>query len=170
MLTSDNHTPKESMLAPATEQSQEDICPACGFYSSVCGSCWKESPGKVQSTASRIDPAENGVTEKYTSNKKLMIVIGNQQFECKSGDVLGRTGTVACQIFSGITTVSGRHVSVQIDSGEWSLTNLPLQPGKLTKNITAVNGRELPIGDSVRLSEVTTLQMSSKCTVTLRVV
>jgi len=174
--TSDNHTPAESMPEPLKEQSQYDAisCRACGatneHYLIQCTSCGKELAVKSDADAPRNEAVENESVSEKTPDKKLMIVVGNQQFECKDGDVLGREGTVACQIFSGIETVSRRHVSVQIHSGEWSLTNLPPQRGKSTKNITVVNGRKLQIGDSVRLSEDTTLQMSTKCTVTLRVV
>lgn len=164
----------ESMNKSVTKQSQDDLItcpdPKCGkpneSHSLVCIYCGTIIAGNSQSDDPRNEAAENEPISEKTSDKKLMIFVGNQQIdECKDGDVLGREGTVACHIFSETKEVSRRHVSVQVRSGEWWLTNLPS-----TTNITIVNGRKLPIGDSVRLSEDTTLQMSTKCTVTLRVV
>jgi hypothetical protein len=176
VTTSDQPIPTESMSAPLTEQSQDNavICPACDatneYYLILCSSCGAELAAKSLSAAPRNEVVKNEPESTKIPDNKLMIVVGNLRCECKDGDVLGRAGTVACQIFSGIGTVSGRHVSVSIRSGEWWLTNLQLQPGKSVKNATIVDGRELAIGDSVRLSKDTMLQMSTKCTVRLQVV
>lgn len=175
VVDTDKEAPTASLTTALTVQNHGDvnICPACGAtnpaYLDFC-TCGIALEAISSPVAPRSEVAENKSASKKSSNKKLIIVVGNQQFECKDGDVLGRVGTVACQIFSGIGTVSGRHVSVQLRSGEWWLTNLPLQPGKDTKNATIVAGRELSIGASVRLTGDTMLQMSTKCTVTLRVV
>ncbi len=49
------------------------------------------------------------------------LVVGARQFECRPGDILGRRGTVASEVFLGIDTVSREHVLVDYRDGRWSL-------------------------------------------------
>jgi len=188
----DTPIPKTSINTPPLETNArgEKICPKCGAKNAnglILCSCGADitsvtaDSGTSQNKSMPSSPIADSPkiikkaiispdAKKNAGDKRLMILAGEHQSECKDGDVLGRHGSVACQLFSGIRTVSSRHVSVQLRDGQWWLTNLPLQSGRTEKNATIVDGCELPIGDSVALSGDHTLQMSSSCTVKLKVV
>jgi predicted component of type VI protein secretion system len=90
--------------------------------------------------------------------------VGAQKFECRDGDFIGREGTVGCQVFSGIGTVSRRHVSLSLRDGQWFLTALAG-----VQNITQLDGRELPRGVPQPLTGEHMLKMSTQCEVRLKV-
>jgi len=136
---------------PAPDKAKP--CPQCGAenesYAVLCSRCGARLDGKA---------------------KKLLLVVGSRSYECKSGDVLGRDGTLACQVFEGIPTVSARHVELQLCNGEWRVVNLPLEPGKTAKNLTALDGREVAIGASVVVTGEHVLRLSTRWEGKLRVV
>jgi hypothetical protein len=80
---------------------------------------------------------------------------------------LGRNGTLANHVFLGIPTISGHHVALELRGEQWLLVNLPLQPGKTAKNATVLDGREIPVGESVALTGEHILKISSRCEVKL---
>jgi hypothetical protein len=94
----------------------------------------------------------------------LSLIVGAAEYECREGDVLGREGTVARQVFSEVKTVSRRHVSVSKRDGQWRVA---IMPGVVNK--TLLDGRELTALGAA-LTGDHTLQMSSQCQVKLRVV
>lgn len=165
---SNNSNKSEAPLSKGMEHSDPKKCLRCGATilpgAINCIGCGE--PVAHDLLSSRNEAADPFANQPLPSvARKLMIVVGDRQFECQDGDVLGREGTVASQIFSDIPTVSRRHVSVQLRSGEWWLTNL-----QTSNNSTIVNGVELPRGEAIRLSADTTLQISSRCHIKLIIV
>ncbi len=135
--------------------------PGCGAVLGQAATLPGECP-PLQASAAPSDLPEGPA-------KKLLLVVGSTSYECKSGDVLGRNGTLANHVFAGIKTVSARHVAVELRAGQWHLINLPIDPGKSQKNPTMLDGRSLSPGQAAPLSGVHTLKMSSGCGVKLRV-
>ncbi|MBI2924308.1 MAG: hypothetical protein HYY24_01235 [Verrucomicrobia bacterium] len=109
------------------------------------------------------------VTVLEPTPSKLWLVVGDQSFECKNGDVLGRAGTVACQVFTGIPTVSRQHVALELRGEIWHAINLPPQTSGAGKRITEIDGREVPIGSAVPLTGEHVLRLSTRCEVRIRV-
>ena len=162
------------------ELRQVKICPRCGAQNdsvdTLCGTCGESvfevlpSPAATGAAASSRDACSDvHVTMLEPTPPKLWLVVGSQSFECKSGDVLGRTGTVACQVFAGIPTVSARHVALELRERVWHMVNLPTQTGRPGKNITQIDGREVPIGSAGVLTAEHVLLLSTRCEVHLRV-
>jgi hypothetical protein len=159
--------------AVASSSRQVKICPKCGRENesfallcghTACGTMLDEvALGRVPAAA--IPLADEASGER--APKRLWLLVGGQSFECRNGDVLGRKGTVACQVFAGIGTVSGQHVSLQLRGGQWQVVNLPLPPGRAGKNVTQLDGHEVEIGDSLPLTGEHVLKMSTQCEVRL---
>ena len=156
------------------------ICPRCAAQNDsidvLCGTCGESIRAVLPSPATTGTPASSNnacsplpVTMLEPTPPKLWLIVGSQSFECKSGDVLGRAGTVACQVFAGIPTVSGRHVALELRDRVWHIINLPVPPGRPGKNVTQVDGREVPIGSAVALTSEHVLRLSTRCEVRLRV-
>lgn len=164
------------------EARQAKRCPQCGdeneSYAMLCsrpgcGALLGDKPPTKEGFRKPLDSQESREldrTRREPNAKRLLLAVGAASFECKSGDVLGREGTLAVDVFIGIATVSARHVALECCRGEWRVTNLALQTGKTAKNITALDGRELAIGASAVLSGEHTLKLSTRCEVKLRVV
>lgn len=70
---------------------------------------------------------------------------------------------------SGIPSVSSHHVALELRAEQWFLVNFPLQAGRTAKNITVLDGREIPVGEAVALTGEHVLKISSRCEVKLRV-
>jgi hypothetical protein len=162
------------------EPQQVKICHRCGAQNDsvdmLCGSCGESiravlpSPAAAGAAASPRDASSPAhVTMLEPTPPKLWLVVGSQSFECKSGDILGRTGTVACQVFTGIPTVSGHHAALELRGGVWHLLNLPPQPGRPGKNVTQIDGRDVPTGDAFPLTGEHVVHLSSRCEVRLRI-
>jgi hypothetical protein len=98
------------------------------------------------------------------SAARLFLIIGQESFECKDGDVLGREGTVARPYFSGIGTVSRKHAGLAHREGCWFVT---VSPG--VQNITQLDGREIPRGVAQPLCREHVLKLSTQCEVRLKV-
>ena len=161
------------------------VCPKCGAKSELyallctqpgCGtalepddSASSEPPGSHPALATKSNNLPD-LTVCEVRARKLLLIVGSSAFECKSGDVLGRSGTLACNLFSGIPTVSAQHVALECQGGQWRVINLPLQAGKAAKNITVLDGRELEIGASASLTGEHVLKISTRCEVKFRVV
>lgn len=96
---------------------------------------------------------------------RLILVAGKREMECKDGDILGRQGTVASDVFTGSNTVSRRHVVISQKDGRWFVV-IPED----VKNVTQLDGRELPKGVPQELSGDHELTMSTKCMILLKVI
>ncbi len=168
------HTVTETRKQPPTREQKK--CPKCGLenepYAFVCSQpgCGEQldnpaTPGEqvadILAPPVRAKPIATPFPDRPP--KRLLLLVGSNTFECRSGDILGRNGTLANQVFSGIPTVSGHHVALERRGEQWFLVNLPLQSGRTAKNITVLDGREIPLGESVALTGEHVLRISSRC-------
>lgn len=158
--------------APAVAASAKKVCPLCGtvneFFALLCGGagCGNDLSAVVPSggTPAEKTPEQPAASPTSPALPALVLSVGAQNFDCRDGDIIGREGTVGCQIFSGIGTVSRRHVSLTRRDGQWFLTALAG-----VQNITQLDGRELPRGAPQPLTGEHTLKMSTQCEVRLKV-
>jgi ribosomal protein S27AE len=172
------HTATEARRQPPTREQKK--CPKCGLenepYAFVCSQpgCGerlddattpRDQAPATSRTAVPATPLETARRDRHP--KKLLLVVGSNTFDCKNGDILGRNGTLANHVFLGIPTISGHHVALELRGEQWLLVNLPLQPGKTAKNATVLDGREIPVGESVALTGEHILKISSRCEVKL---
>lgn len=159
--------------------SEVKICPKCftqaEAFAFLCGQdgCGEslDKVAPIQVSAYRDSPSGASLDSDSVSptrvQKQLCLLIGNQRFECRNGDILGRAGTVARHVFGEIITVSNQHVALELRDAEWFLINLPLQPGRSAKNVTELDGRDVSIGASVPLVGEHVLRLSKRCEVRL---
>ena len=91
--------------------------------------------------------------------------MGGRIFECRDGDVLGRAGTLASDMFVPFGTVSRQHASLVRREGRWFVI-----PSPTVHNSTRLDGVELKRGEPTPLTGDHSLGMSTKCEVKLRVV
>lgn len=163
--------------APVVAATAKKVCPLCGtmneFFALLCGGagCGNDLSAVVPSggtpaPAPAPEPAQaqSAAASASPALPALVLSVGAQNFECRDGDIIGREGTVGCQVFSGIGTVSRRHVSFTRRDGQWFVTALAG-----VQNITQLDGRELPRGALQPLTGEHTLKMSTQCEVRLRV-
>ncbi|MEQ2006447.1 MAG: FHA domain-containing protein [Limisphaerales bacterium] len=165
--------PTPAAAAPAVAVSAKKVCPLCGtvneFFALLCGGagCGNDLSAVVPSggaPAAERAQAQSAATPASPALPGLLLSVGAQNFECRDGDTIGREGSVGCQIFSGIGTVSRRHVSFTQCDGQWFVTALAG-----VQNITQLDGRELPRGAPQPLTGEHTLKMSTQCEVRLKV-
>ena len=164
---------EEKSSTPAPSDNSGRTCPRCKARNEayavlcVCGeSLESEGSGAPQAVQAKESRAQ---LQARKALSRLLLIVGSQVLECHHGDVFGRDGTLACDLFRPIPTVSGRHVGVELRNDRWFLVNLPLQPGRSDKNITEVDGVLLTPGASIALSGEHVVRMSSRCEVRLRV-
>lgn len=155
------------------------VCPKCSTqaeaFALLCGQegCGEslDSVTPVQVAVHRDAPFRASLDSDSVSlthvQKQLYLLVGNQRFECRNGDILGRAGTVARHVFGEIITVSNQHVALELRDAEWFLINLPLQPGRDAKNVTELDGQNVAIGASVPLFGEHLLKLSKRCEVRL---
>lgn len=128
----------------------------------VCPKCQQPNDAMMSRCACGHEfPAEPPKGER---TRRLILVVGEQSFECKDGDILGREGSVACQVFASLGTVSRQHVRVNFRDGRWFVT----VPSNV-QNITQLDGRDLKREEPCLLNGEHRLKMSTKCEVRLRV-
>jgi hypothetical protein len=139
----------DSSSPQATAPSSVRACPKCGTPNDAvfplcmnCGFDWSAGPGAAD---------------------RLLLVIGQETFECKDGDILGREGTVAQPFFSAIGTVSRKHVGLTHREGRWFLTVSPA-----VQNVTQLDGRDIPRAVEQWLSGEHVLRLSTQCEVRLK--
>ena len=108
-------------------------------------------------------PTPTNAPEVTLRESRLYLVAGATQYECHEGDVLGREGTIASQVFNSIKTVSRRHVSISKQNGQWRIAALPGVANK-----TLLDGHDLSAAGAA-LTGDHSLRMSSQCEVKLRV-
>ena len=143
-------------------------CPACGQLNPADAACCGSAACGADLSAVRpaFAKAEAGEERAATAGaaSRLILVIGDQSFECRDGDVLGREGSVASQVFASLGTVSRQHVRFTVVGGRWFIT-VPSQ----VQNLTQLDGRDLKRGEPCPLNGEHVLRMSTKCEVRLRV-
>jgi len=120
-------------------------------------------PGLAPAPPPRSVPTPTNSPEVTMRESRLYLVAGATQHECHEGDVLGREGTIASQVFNSIKTVSRRHVSISKQNGQWRVAALP---GAVNK--TLLDGHDLSVAGAA-LTGDHILRMSSQCEVKLRV-
>lgn len=158
--------------APAVAAAAKKVCPLCGAvnesFALLCGGagCGNDLSAVVPSggTPAKQVPEPPAAAPASPALPALLLSVGAQSFECRDGDFIGREGTVGCQVFTGLGTVSRRHVSLARRDGQWFLTALAG-----VQNITQLDGRELPRGVPQPLTGEHALKMSTQCEVKLKV-
>ncbi|PTX99464.1 hypothetical protein DB346_16625 [Verrucomicrobia bacterium LW23] len=120
------------------------------------------APPPVPGSSARIKSAAAAL---HAPAPRLELVIGNKSFECHDGDVLGRAGTLASDLFAPFGTVSRQHASIVLQGNRWFVV-----PSPSVHNATRLDGVELRRGEPTALTGEHVLGMSSKCEVKLRVV
>ena len=163
-----NDSPKVSLESVPTQptsstQTDEIPCPRCGAsnfpFLPLCQECGNELLGGISDNSTT--PSDQPVRK--SSAGKLWLLAGGERVECQSGDLLGREGTVGCEFFAGIDTVSRQHLSMVFASGAWQIT-------PLSANKTWLNGRLLIRGSRFPLpSGKNELRLSTRCMVALEV-
>jgi hypothetical protein len=161
-----------AVAAPAVAATAKKVCPLCGTvnesFAFLCGGagCGNDLSAVVPSGGipRENSPGQPAAAPASPALPSLLLSVGSQNFSCRDGDIIGREGTVGCQVFSGIGTVSRRHVSFTQRDGQWFITALAG-----VQNITQLDGRELPRGAAQPLTGEHTLRMSTQCEVKLRV-
>lgn len=168
-----------SVLEDTTPRSELKFCPKCAAPSPViaflcatdgCGTSLEKVIPTQPSTIQKHSPEAYLKVDSLAqppSRKRLWLLINDERFECKDGDILGRAGTVAADFFREIQTISSQHAVLALKDGNWSLLNLPLLPGRTAKNLTALDGRDVAIGTSVPLIAEHVLRLSKRCEVRL---
>lgn len=172
--------------ASPTANRAVKMCPKCGTeneaFAILCGHAGcgetidviaviqRGSPTSASRAPEPPPSAAPTVVPQNSAPPKLLLLVGQQTFECRSGDVLGRAGNLACHVFAGIQTVSARHAALELRAGIWHVVNLPLPPDRTAKNLTALDNREIPPGQSAPLTAEHVLKISTRCEVRLRVV
>ena len=164
-------TPAPATTTPAVPRK---VCPLCGTinesYSLLCcGAGCGNDLSAVTPSGGAATPAPAAAlaatpAAASPSAPTLHLTVGARQFECRDGDIIGREGTVGCQIFAGLGTVSRRHVALAQRDGQWFLTALAN-----VQNTTQLDGRELPRGLPQPLTGDHSLRLSTQCEVRLQV-
>ena len=167
-----------------SKKSRKKICPSCGVVCKsflilcTCGADLENvQPEAVEDSQSlsvrneeRICAVKNSefqspeMLTSVESNRRLFLIVGQHSYECHDGDVLGRQGTLADNLFAEIRTVSRRHLAITNRHGNWFITVNPGVPNK-----TLLDNRELCSGVPELLQGKHTVKMSSQCEVVLHV-
>jgi len=92
----------------------------------------------------------------------LKVTVEGKTHIAHHGDVLGREGTIAKDVFYFIKTVSRVHVKITKAEGRWFIT----VPRAVT-NSTKLDGVEIDRDVPQRISGTRILKMSDNCVVTL---
>lgn len=164
---------RESDITDAEEATtpQQSLCPHpdCGKpnrpYKLICEHCGRRldnSPEASESDTVAQAGADNAELKSTETGPRLLLVVGARSFECRNGDILGRQGTIASEVFLGIDTVSRQHVLLTFQNGQWSLT-------VLSDKLTLLDGQNLRKGSAIRLDAGEhSLGLSSRCEVWLK--
>lgn len=165
--------PIAPVAAPALPRK---VCPLCGTinesYALLCSgagcgndlSAVTPSGGTATPASAATLAATPASAPPATPTPALHLTVGAQRFACRDGDIIGREGTVGCQLFAGLGTVSRRHVALAQRDGHWFLTALAG-----VQNTTQLDGRELARGIPQPLTGEHSLRLSTQCEVRLKV-
>lgn len=147
----------------AETETKDWACSKCGGKNGaallLCTNCGSPKGAASETTG---QPAQSTGGQSKT---KLMLVSGNRKVECKDGDILGREGDVARELFENIPEVSNEHVLVSNRGDSWFV-----KPLRGATNETTLDGKVLERGTSYPLTGSQQLGMSTKCTVRLEIV
>ena len=100
--------------------------------------------------------------QKYFMTGPLKLCMGGHEYACRSGDVIGRHGTVAPNVMSAINTLSRRHAQVLLRAGAWHMKVLS------TTNVSTLDGKPMEAGRFYPLQLEQTIKLSSQCEFELR--
>ncbi|WP_309398597.1 hypothetical protein [Cerasicoccus maritimus] len=92
----------------------------------------------------------------------LKVTVEGKTYLAHSGDILGREGTVAKNVFYFIKTVSRVHVKILKQEGFWFI----VVPAAVS-NSTKLDGVEVPRDEPQKINGTRILKMSDGCVVTL---
>lgn len=92
----------------------------------------------------------------------LKVTVEGKTYLAHHGDILGREGTVAKDVFYFIKTVSRIHVKILKQEGHWFVV-VP----KAVSNSTKLDGVEVPRDEPQKVLGTRILKMSESCVVTL---
>jgi hypothetical protein len=154
--------PKEDLSPTSQPAAEQKNCPVCGAVNEsyavlCCGpNCGADLRGTR--TQTQVTSTEPDV------QKRLFLIIGDQRFECRDGDVLGREGSIAPEAFAWIGTVSRRHVILSCNEDGWSAK---IEDG--VSNPTQLDGHTMTKNVAHPLSGEHILKMSGHCEVRLKV-
>ena len=180
LAIANSNGPNESPPVPLASEdvvtaAQEKRCPHpdCGKsnrpYKLICEHCGRRmddtspsAPEAATNTSTRAG-ARTSPTMSAGVGPRLLLLVGEHCFECRSGDILGRQGTIASEVFLGVDTVSRQHVLVAFHEGQWSLT-------VLSDKVTQLDGHTLAKGRVVSIDAGEhSLKLSTRCEVRLSV-
>jgi hypothetical protein len=130
----------------------------------TCPRCHQESDGVLRLCSHCGFDLFAAETLSLMPAKKLFLSIDGHKYECHAGDVVGREGTVAKDYFATVGTVSRRHLSFAWHDDRWFVVALAG-----VKNLTQLDGREMPRGVEEPLSGEHRLRLSTLCEVRLSV-
>ena len=100
--------------------------------------------------------------QKYLQVGSMKLIMRGEEYPCRSGDVIGRHGTVATGVMSMINTLSRRHAQVVLRAGQWHIKVLA------TTNASTLNGKPIEAGRFYLLGLEQTVRLSTQCEFELR--
>ena len=100
--------------------------------------------------------------QKYLQVGSMKLIMRGEDYPCRSGDVIGRHGTVATGVMSVINTLSRRHAQVVLRAGQWHIKVLA------TTNASTLNGKPIEAGRFYPLGLEQTVRLSTQCEFELR--
>ena len=153
----------ESAAPEPDAQPDGWTCPRCqvtGNSLPLCGSCGEIEPEGSPSRQGDM-PASSG---NRAAGARLLLVVGNKQFDCRENDILGREGTLAREAFEGIPTVSRHHLLLTCPGGHWYMTILPG-----VTNGTLLDGEEIHVNQPQPLTGEHSIGLSKRCEIRLKV-
>jgi DNA-directed RNA polymerase subunit RPC12/RpoP len=96
-------------------------------------------------------------SEKYLSIGSLKLHIAGKEYVCRSGDVIGRHGTLAKAQMGQIQTLSRRHAQVMLRAGYWHLRLLS------ATNSSSIDDKPIETDKFYRLGLENRVRLSSQC-------
>jgi FHA domain len=97
--------------------------------------------------------------------KKLKLTLNNRVYLARTGDVIGRQGSVALDQLVDVETISRRHVLIDYERGHWTL-RVPAA----VLNATRLDGVELPRDQAVSLAGKHILALGAAVIFTVEVI
>ena len=121
-------------------------------WAALCSGCGRElDSGALQPSATPAIP-------------RLRLRIGESEFACSPGDVLGREGTVAGDAMLPFETVHRRHAQLNFEQGQWFIMALAS-----ARNLTELDGKRLARSQMLALTGKHQVRLSTRCHFSLEV-
>lgn len=95
--------------------------------------------------------------QKWMTLGPLRLVLNGREYVCKSGDVIGREGTVAMDQLAMIKTLSRRHAQVMVRCGRWYLRVLN------ATNTSYLDSRQLGANEFYPIALEHRVRLSTRC-------